>query len=237
MKWLYLLVDWFTIMVPLLFSFHPGIKFYKSWSAFFTANILVALIFIFWDSFFIHAEIWAFNPQYLLGIYIFNLPVEEVLFFICIPYACVFTYYCLNRFYNLSWNKKSEDVFCITLSIILIALAIFNNHRMYTSVTFLSTGLLCLFLKFLMKINWFGNAITVYAILLVPFLIVNGILTGSGIEQPIVIYNNLENLRIRIFTIPIEDVIYGLEMFLLNILFYQIFQSIFSRRKLNTIAA
>jgi lycopene cyclase domain-containing protein len=49
-----------------------------------------------------------------------------------------------------------------------------------------------------------------YLIHLIPFLIVNGILTAI----PVVKYNNTENLGIRIFTIPAEDTVYALTMLL-----------------------
>jgi lycopene cyclase domain-containing protein len=47
---------------------------------------------------------------------------------------------------------------------------------------------------------------------LIPFFIVNGILTGSFIEGEVVWYNNNENLGIRILTIPIEDIVYAFNM-------------------------
>jgi lycopene cyclase domain-containing protein len=49
-----------------------------------------------------------------------------------------------------------------------------------------------------------------YLIHLIPFLIINGILTAI----PVVIYNNDENLGKRIYTIPIEDTVYALTMLL-----------------------
>jgi lycopene cyclase domain-containing protein len=59
---------------------------------------------------------------------------------------------------------------------------------------------------------------------LIPFFIVNGILTGSGLKQPVVWYNNAENIGIRLFTIPVEDIAYGLELILANIFFFEIFK-------------
>ncbi len=53
------------------------------------------------------------------------------------------------------------------------------------------------------------------------FLLSNGILTGSIIDKPIVWYNNMENIGVRMFTIPIEDSFYGFLLILLNILLYE----------------
>ncbi len=224
MNTLYLMIDFFTIIIPFIFSFHPRIQFYKTWKAFFAANIIIAIVFIIWDDLFTKAGVWNFNPDYVTGIYIASLPIEELLFFICIPYSCVFTYYCLNKFYRLNWKPSSEKVFCLVFSGVLLAAGLIFYERIYTSVTFISTALVCLLLKFYFRINWFGNAVTVYAILLLPFLIVNGILTGTGIEGAVVRYNDAENLGIRILTIPVEDVFYGFELILLNLFLYKRFQ-------------
>ncbi|MEO5648390.1 MAG: lycopene cyclase domain-containing protein [Ginsengibacter sp.] len=232
MKSLYLLVNFFTVIIPLLFSFHPKIKFYKTWKSFFIASILVGILFIIWDFIFTHLGVWNFNPRYVTGVYFFTLPVEEILFFICIPFSCVFTYYCLDKFYNLSWNRRAESIFCIILSLFLLITGFVFHERLYTSVTFISTAFICLLLQFIFKINWFGKAVSVYAILLIPFLIVNGILTGTGLEEPVVRYNDLENTGIRILTIPVEDVFYGFEMILLNIYLYKLLESKFSRKEI-----
>lgn len=221
MKSLYLLIDFFTVIVPFLFSFHPKLNFYTLFKSFFPANGLVAIIFISWDVTFTKMGIWGFNPDYVTGIYFFNLPIEEVLFFICIPYACVFTYHCLMLFFKPDWPVKIENTFILLLSIFLLITGIrFYNH-LYTSTTFISLATLLLLLKFGVKVNWLGKLLSIYPILLVPFFIVNGILTGTGLENPVVWYNNDENLNFRLLTIPVEDIFYGFELIVLNIFFFE----------------
>ena len=73
----------------------------------------------------------------------------------------------------------------------------------------------------LLKVQWLGKFYVVYTVLLLPFLIVNGILTGTGLESPVVWYNNTENLGIRLLTIPVEDIFYGKLLILMNLLIYQ----------------
>ena len=234
MKFLYLLVDFCTVIVPLVFSFHPKLNFFKNFKSFFLANILSAVLFIGWDIFFTKIGVWGFNSNYVLGVYIFNLPIEEILFFICIPFSCVFTYHCLNLFFQIKWNSKTEDIFVISLSTVLLTIGICFYSKLYTSATFISLSVFLLILKYFAKVNWLAKLIIMYPVLLIPFFIVNGILTGSGLQQPVVWYNNSQNLEIRLLTIPVEDIFYGFELIFLNILLYQSFKNdiIFYNRKL-----
>ncbi|CAN5421953.1 hypothetical protein BH11BAC1_BH11BAC1_02290 [soil metagenome] len=221
MKFVYLLVDFFTILVPFIFSYHPRLNFYKNFKAFSVSNILIAVLFISGDILFTRLGVWGFNPEYVLGIYFFNLPVEEILFFICIPFSCVFTYHCLNLFFNINRNPITENIIILSVSTILMVAGIYFHDKLYTSTTFICLSLALLALKFFLKINWLTKLFVIYPVLILPFFIVNGILTGSGLDEPVVWYDNAENLGIRLFSIPVEDVFYGFLLILLNIFLYE----------------
>jgi lycopene cyclase domain-containing protein len=220
MKFTYSLIDFFTILVPFVFSFHPGLKFYKNWPAFFPAMIITGIIFIAWDMYFTHLKIWGFNPAYLTGTYIGNLPIEEVFFFLCIPYSCVFTYACLN----LLIKKRMSVRYQIIISLLLIAFSVFmaiRFHTMYyTCCAFAALSILLFTTQFILKASWLSKFYITYLLLLLPFLVVNGLLTGTALENPVVWYNPAHIVGLRILTIPVEDVFYGMDLILLNVMIY-----------------
>lgn len=221
MKQLYLIINIASVIVPFLFSFHPKIQFYKKFSSVFPAIVLALIVFIPWDILFTHLGVWGFNSNYILGINFFNLPIEEVLFFICIPYACVFTYHCFNKFIRMDRFFKSEKLISITLVLFLIVLAALNYNRLYTSVTFSALACFILFLKYILQVSWLHKFYFSYLILLIPFFIVNGLLTGTGLDEPIVWYNNNQNLGIRILSVPVEDVFYGMFLLMITVSLYE----------------
>jgi lycopene cyclase domain-containing protein len=65
--------------------------------------------------------------------------------------------------------------------------------------------------------------LSTYVLLLLPFFIVNGILTGTGIPEEVVWYNDTENVTLRVGTIPVEDFLYGFSMIFMNVLLFERF--------------
>ena len=74
--YIYLYLNLFTIFFPLVLSFDKRVQFYKTWPALFPAIFVNAAIFIPWDIYFTQRGVWGFNPEYLLGINFFGLPLE-----------------------------------------------------------------------------------------------------------------------------------------------------------------
>lgn len=223
-QYTYLLVNFFTIIVCFIFSFHHKIKFNRHFKAFILASSIVALFFIIWDIWFTKIGVWWFNDKYLIGFRIVNLPIEEILFFFCIPFSCMFTYFCLDKFFKLDWKPEMEKIFVIFSIVTLIILTLYCRDRIYPFMTCLTTAISMFVLYFILNARWIGKASFIYLILMPGFLSVNGILTGTGLDSPIVNYNPEHFLGIRILTIPIEDTVYGYEMILLNIFLFQKFK-------------
>lgn len=221
MKYAYLLVDLCSIAVPFAFSFEKKLQFYKNWKALFPALFMVAVLFLVWDGIFTAQGVWGFNEKYITGIKLFNLPLEEILFFTCIPYACVFSYEVLNHFVKQDVLGKYARHGATILAYVLIAMAFKYSDRAYTFWISLFTFLFLLVHLVLLKKEYWSRLVFTYLIILVPFFITNGILTGTGLAEPVVWYNNAENLGIRMLTIPVEDTIYGFLLIGLNITIYE----------------
>lgn len=163
---------------------------------------------------------WGFNDNYITGIKISNLPVEEVLFFFVVPYCCVFIYECVRCYLPRLKNKPTADTALQVLAAVLLIAGIIFYKKKYTCYTFIFTavfiGLVYWQKKFFKGFDAL-SFLAAYIIILIPFLIVNGFLTAI----PVVVYNDAENLGIRIYTIPFEDVFYGMLLVLMNIVIYE----------------
>lgn len=224
MKFTYALILFFTVIICLIASFDRRIKFNQHFSAFLKAAIVVAIPFIAWDVYFTAKGVWWFNTDYTMGLNIAGLPLEEMLFFIFIPFSCVFTFYTIDKYYK--WNVLSgfNNILVFVSVIVLSVVALLNTDKIYTLVTAVVTIATLIYLHFIARSEWITKASVVFTILMLGFFPVNGILTGSFIENPIVNYNPNDFLGIRMFTIPIEDAVYGYSQFLLVLYFFKQFQ-------------
>tara|TARA_B110000908_G_C10235551_1_gene443105 strand:+ start:1202 stop:1894 length:693 start_codon:yes stop_codon:yes gene_type:complete len=222
---LYLILNIASLSIPLLYSFEKKMRFIQWWKEVFLSISIVAAFFIIWDIIFTNQGVWGFNPTYLIGFDILNLPLEEWLFFICIPYASIFIHYAFQYFLpNKKLSKPTTKIITIALIILLIITLVFNYDKAYTFYNYLLLSLILSYSLFTDNKQLSIFYIT-FMIILIPFFIVNGILTGSFIEGQVVWYNNAENLGIRIATIPIEDIGYAFNMLFMSILLIEMFKN------------
>lgn len=215
----YLLVDLGCLLVPLLFSFHASIRFDREWKFLALPALLTSLFFLSWDMVFTARGVWGFTPDYVLGIYIGNLPLEEILFFLCIPYACVFTYFCMHKLVP-SLRTKNFSTATLIAGVAFIIAGLLSWQRLYTITTFVFCGTALIVAWFMIR-EYLGVFFTAYLGVMPFFLLSNGILTGTFLAEPVVWYNNHENLGVRLFTIPVEDVFYGMLLILMNVIGYE----------------
>lgn len=202
---------WINLMVfagPFLLSFDKKVHFYKHWITALPAIVIVGVLFIAWDVYFTTNGIWGFNSHYLSGITVFNLPIEECLFFFTVPYACVFIYECVKAYLPKFQPVQFAYVFALLFSLTGIVLAIVFRDNWYTFSAVLGASLMNMIVYFGWTPKWYAHFVVSFLITVLPFLAVNGILTGMATAEPIVWYSEKHIMGARIFTIPLEDIYY-----------------------------
>ncbi|MFM6977059.1 MAG: lycopene cyclase domain-containing protein [Sphingobacteriaceae bacterium] len=220
MKGTYLLINTLTILFPLLLSFDKKVRFVQYWKHLIPSLVLTGLVFLIWDLIFTWNGVWSFNPDYVLGIYFQGLPLEEMLFVITVPFACIFIYEGLNHYIKTDVLASLSRWISIGLMLLSITLLFLYYDRIYTLVTFGLLLPLLIYIRFVRQAAWLSRFYLAYLVSLLPFYIVNGLLTSI----PVVMYNDAENMAIRVGTIPFEDHFYSLALLLMNMLFFEYFK-------------
>ena len=229
--WLYAALLSGSFIIPFVLSFDRKLQFYKQWKYVLPSIITVALFYMVFDIFFTAKGVWGFNPGYHSSVYFFDLPLEEVLFFIVIPYACIFLHESFILYFpGIKLNTTTGRIVTAIVIFFLILMISINLNKIYTVYSG-SLMIIALILSFLDKSFLINRFYITFLVILVPFLLVNGILTGSFIKQEVVWYNDQENLGIRIFTIPFEDFGYAFSLILFNLLLISKLKGLYPKTK------
>ncbi len=217
MKTEYLIFNIIVFAGPLLFGAMRPFYFINKWKYTIVPILIPAIFFLIWDSIVADSH-WHFNDKYVLGITLFNLPIEEILFFISVPFACLFTWEMIIRrseVKELMWISKIRRYLYL---LIPIGIWFFISGKHYTGLAISFLGLAVLLDQLLNTNIILQKRFYLYLLLVLLFtLIFNGYLTW----RPVVTYGVQYQLGFRIFTIPIEDFVYGTALIFMNTSIYQ----------------
>ena len=220
MKYTYLLINLFTVLFPVGLSFDKRVRFYKSWKYIWPGMAITGLIFLGWDVLFTVKGVWSFNEKYITGVALFGLPIEEVFFFLTVPFACLFIYDCLNYYVKWEINDRISLMVSNLLIVLSICMLITFYDKLYTLITFSLLLVLTVLMQYVLKAVWLSRFYRAYLVVLIPFYIINGILTAL----PVVVYNNAQNISQRVGSIPFEDHFYCMALLLMNVGFFEYFR-------------
>ncbi len=222
----YILLDFLIIIFPLIFSFKWKFKYYKFYKPLLASIIIVGGTYIIWDVIVTYRGDWWFNHKYLLGFEIAGLPIEEILFFVTVPYACIFIYENLNHFIGEKEVPFNKWFYLILFGAFLCGGLVFY-YQDYTILSLFSCAVFFLTASTLYPEILKSRLYWMYIVLsFIPFLIFNYLLTSI----PIVLYNpnamwgNMQAWNGRITTIPVEDFFYNFSMLSFYLLIYIYFK-------------
>jgi len=216
MKAEYLIFNVVVLIGPLALSFEPTIRFIKQWKAIVGAIVLSMIPYIIWDSAVANRH-WFWNVHYTLGPRFLRLPLEEWLFFVTVPYACLFSREVLRKYLPNSTKRELEWVRVGCFALLPLGLLIFRTGREYTGLMLMALGAVAL-LDRQLKTDLFlqTRSYWYFALVIVCTFIFNMYLTA----RPVLIYDESYQLDFRVITIPIEDFGYGLGHLILSAICY-----------------
>jgi lycopene cyclase domain-containing protein len=214
----YLLLNLCIIAVPLWYTPDKRTAYYRRLPALGFSIAVVSTCYLLWDILVTARGEWSFNGKYLTGVQILNIPLEEVLFFITVPYSCLFLYeVVLYATKGSKFRLPASVIIAMILALLASSLAFYPQG--YTSKALASCGFFLMIALLLdrslleSKHYWMWLAICY-----VPFLIINTVLTAL----PVVEYNSKAIWGLRVGTIPLEDFFYNYAMLSFYLLVYRI---------------
>jgi lycopene cyclase domain-containing protein len=221
MNYTYLLVDLGLLLVPVLLFSGKQLNFVAQSKFIILAGLINVFVFSVPAQFLTQLKGVVFNPPYLTGLTLWELPVEELLLLFILPLSGLAVYLFLNnRFPDNKLEKYSLAVSNILLGI-CIAMLYFGHRKLYTLFTFSILLVFIVYVEYVNKLRFMYRFYRAYLLSLVLYYIVYGILTTI----PVIQYNNAETLNFNLFYIPFEGHFYFMAMLLLTVYLFELFKS------------
>ena len=217
MKWEYLLFNLVILLCPVALSFDRRVHYVSRWSLALLSCGMCLIPYVLWDALVVGRH-WWFSEATILGWRVAGLPVEEWLFFISVPFACLFIWDVLHAYLD---NRRIPGLKYLRISLVFtfpLGLTMFHYRKGYTALVLISISLV-VYLDAWLKTDLLLRSTTYLylAIVVGLILIFNTYLTA----RPVVLYGESYQLGFRIGTIPVEDFAYGLGLVLLNTELYE----------------
>jgi lycopene cyclase domain-containing protein len=224
---LYFLLNIIIISIPLLLTFAPKVYYHRRIKSLLFSILVTSTLFIIWDALATARGDWAFNHKYVGGCQIFGLPLEEILFFLTVPYSCIFLYETFKTYFKEKKVFYSIHLYNI-LALICFAIAIIFVNKAYTATVFILTGTLFASARFCFKSIFTSSLYWLYIIVCtLLFGIFNHVLTSL----PVVSYSSQAITGLRVGTIPVEDFFYNFSLLSFYLIIYLFAEEKWGRRK------
>jgi lycopene cyclase domain-containing protein len=199
---------WFQLVVfigPFIVSVLPQFRaFWRQWRALLLGYAAVSVPWILLDALSHARGWWAYEPSRVSSIELLGLPIEEILFFFTVPFACMVVMSVVQRYALPPLNSHVRVGLMLmvgALAAVLLIVGFARERSMVDLALFLASFALVWRLGCTQQTAfWLWSGLV-----LILFLIFNSILTGL----PIVTYNEWFMSGLRIGTIPVEDAYYN----------------------------
>ncbi len=216
----YLLINLLTVLFPVILSFEQKIAFYKKFRFYLFSILTVSPVYLVWDAIATSRGDWGFSAEYLVGVHFIGLPLEEILFFVTVPYSCLFIYETIKLYIPEKELPFNKYYYYLAGAVLIMAAGNYSSQYYTSTVMIFSAAFLIVAATFKpvilrSRVYWISMAVTY-----LPFLLVNYFLTAP----PIVWYSPEAIWGVRFTTIPAEDFFYSFSMISWWFFFYLLYK-------------
>lgn len=222
MKFEYLIFNFIILLSPFLAYLLYNQMIFPNNVNYIISIVISSVLFIFHDIKVVN-KWWQFNKKYILGIKIFNLPVEEILFFFITSFSCLVIWINLNKVSLLKNNLQFINLLFFSSVFFYYFNLYKNTKKPYPKFIFFSLVILIFFDLILGT-----NVIIKFKFLIFSIIvfILTSIFNYYLTKRPIVIYQSYYKSNKKILSIPVEDFLYGFNFIYLTILLSEFFSKI-----------
>lgn len=219
-KYTYLLFS-AAVFLPVLFlSLKYDVKPQKNYRALAAVAGLVSLPFIIWDMWAASNGHWLFNPEFVLPYRIGGIPLEEILFFLTVPYAMIYVWEVLKKHIGDVkvrgwWPQVVTAAIGLFALVLTVAYWDAGYSRSVGLAVLLTTALLITSPLVRLRRYWIFQGAH-----LLLFFACNTFLTSL----PVISYGQDSIIGLRIGTIPLEDFLFSYALISLAILAWRKYQ-------------
>jgi lycopene cyclase domain-containing protein len=214
----YLLLQLAFLVIPVILSTHKKIRFAFQLRYLLPAIVFSGAIFVMWNMRFNELLIWTYNPKYITGILLAQVPLEEWISFLIIPLSSVY----IHEYLKIRLEKLDTQNIFVALSLLLFIgtgiLAYVFRRNIFSFFTFFLTAI---YLGYTVFRNRFKKYYTAFygsfVVTLLPFFVVSVI----ALHLPVISYNTDHIMGIELLSVPIERFFYVFLMLLINTTIYE----------------
>lgn len=217
-NFIYFLILFVVAGATLLIAIKSAGNFLAELKYMLPAIIFSGAIFVMLNIRFLKSGIISFNPAFLSGIRLLDLPIEEWLFLLVISLLS----FAIYQQVKINFHHFEKPNLFMGISLVLIV--VFGLTAWFSQpkpVAFFIFFLLTIYLGYTIFRNRFKHHLTRFYIALiisiVPFFLFKGILNSL----PVVLYNNEYNLGIQIYGVPVEEFGYFFLLMLINVTIFE----------------
>jgi lycopene cyclase domain-containing protein len=215
----YLLVNLFIFLPTLVLSFRTDVRPHLHWRAYLAAFLCVCVPFIAWDVWAYNQGHWSFNQEYVTGLELLNLPLEEWLFFVTVPFAMIYVWGVIKKFIP---DQPVKILWPLIGFGFVSATAVFWLASYWQNGYTRTVAVITLIAVIILSISRLAYTVRFWVFqlaALVLFIIFNTILTSV----PIVQYGTEAIIGTRFITIPLEDFLFNFALLNLFLLAFNYF--------------